>query len=80
MKNIIAILFITIFSVNTNAQIAKAELIATGLTCSMCSNAINKQFKNMPEVDRVETDLNTNTFTVYLKKEIPLPQKLLRIK
>lgn len=80
MKNIIAILFITIFSVNTNAQIAKAELIATGLTCSMCSNAINKQFKNMPEVDRVETDLNTNTFTVYLKKGNSLTPKTFKDK
>jgi len=67
MKNFIVLVLITIFSINTKAQIVKAELVATGLTCSMCSNAINKQFKNMPEVVRVETDLNTNTFTVYLK-------------
>jgi copper chaperone CopZ len=46
------------------AQISKAEIIATGLTCSMCSNAINKQLKTLPEVVTVETDLNTNTFTV----------------
>ncbi len=75
MKNIIAIVLITIISLNTNAQIAKAELVATGLTCSMCSNAINKQFKSMPDVDRVETDLNTNTFTVYLKKGNSLTPK-----
>jgi copper chaperone CopZ len=49
------------------AQISKAE-IATGLTCSMCSNAINKQLKTLPEVVTVETDLNTNTFTVTLKE------------
>jgi copper chaperone CopZ len=34
----------------------------------MCSNAINKQLKKI-EVDSVATDLNTNTFVVYLKKE-----------
>jgi copper chaperone CopZ len=51
----------------TNAQIVKAEIIATGLTCSMCSNAINKQLKSLPEVESVETDLNTNTFTVIMK-------------
>jgi copper chaperone CopZ len=49
------------------AQISKAEIRATGLTCSMCSNAINKQLKAMPETVNVETDLNTNTFTVTLK-------------
>jgi len=49
------------------AQISKAEIRATGLTCSMCSNAINKQLKSMPEAVDVATDLNTNTFTVTLK-------------
>jgi copper chaperone CopZ len=51
-----------------NAQISKAEIRATGLTCSMCSNAINKQLKALPEVAHVETDLNTNTFTVTLNE------------
>ena len=50
------------------AQISKAEIRATGLTCSMCSNAINKQLKSMPEAVDVATDLNTNTFTVTLKE------------
>lgn len=53
---------------NANAQISKAEIIATGLTCSMCSNAINKQLKALPEVSNVVTDLNTNTFTVTLNE------------
>jgi copper chaperone CopZ len=60
------------------AQISKAEIIATGLTCSMCSNAINKQLKTLPEVVTVETDLNTNTFTVTLKEGNDLSQKYLR--
>ena len=66
-----------LFALNTNAQIIKAEIIATGLTCSMCSNAINKQFKSLAEVEKVATDLNTNTFTVYLKSNaIITPKKL----
>ncbi|MBA4155522.1 MAG: heavy-metal-associated domain-containing protein [Flavobacteriales bacterium] len=59
---------ILMFSLKSNAQIIKAEIRATGLTCSMCSNAINKQLKSMPEVANVETDLNTNTFTVTLNE------------
>lgn len=63
------ILAFALFSLsNTNAQISKAEIRATGLTCSMCSNAINKQLKALPEVALVETDLNTNTFTVTLNE------------
>jgi copper chaperone CopZ len=60
----LAILLTTI----SQAQIAKAEIQATGLTCSMCSNAINKQLKSLAEVENVEIDLNTNTFTVTLKE------------
>lgn len=56
------------FSCNAFAQINKAEIVATGLTCSMCSNAIYKQLQKIPNTEKVETNLNTNTFTVYLKK------------
>lgn len=69
--NNIFVLLVTIVlfaCTKANAQISKAEIRATGLTCSMCSNAINKQLKSVPEVINVETDLNTNTFTVTLKE------------
>lgn len=75
MKNIIMLMMISLFTIEANAQISKAELVATGLTCSMCSNAINKQFKAMPEVEKVTVDLNSNTFTIYLKKENSLSPK-----
>lgn len=68
MKNIITLMLISLIAMEAKAQISKAELVATGLTCSMCSNAINKQFKAMPEVENVSIDLNSNTFTIYLKK------------
>ena len=80
MKNIILIILICLFTVQANAQILKAELIATGLTCSMCSNAINKQFKAMPEVENVTTDLNKNTFTINLKKGNTLSPKAFKDK
>ncbi|MDN3672892.1 heavy metal-associated domain-containing protein [Flavobacterium branchiarum] len=60
------------------SQITKAEIMATGLTCSMCSNAINKQLKSYTEVDSIGTDLNTNTFTVYFKKDNSLEPKVLK--
>ena len=76
--------FITIIAILTSAvstaQISKAEIKATGLTCSMCSNAINKQLKSMPEVANVDTDLNTNTFTVTLKTDNTLSPKIFKEK
>ena len=68
MKKILLATIILVATQNIFAQIKKAELMATGLTCSMCSNAINKALKAMPEVEKVETNLNTNTFTIILKK------------
>lgn len=64
---VITVLITILYTTIGTAQIAKAEIRATGLTCSMCSNAINKQLKTLPEVVNVETDLNTNTFVVELK-------------
>lgn len=71
---------IMMFSITGNAQIVKAEIRATGLTCSMCSNAINKQLKALPEVSNVDTDLNTNTFTVTFKEGNELSPKTLKEK
>ena len=65
-------------SVQSYSQISKAEIMATGLTCSMCSNAINKQLKANVGVDSVSTDLNTNTFTVYFKKESKIMPRVLK--
>jgi copper chaperone CopZ len=77
-KLIVIALLLLVVNLKSYAQISKAEIIATGLTCSMCSNAINKQLKSLKEVDSVSTDLNTNTFTVYLKKGNALKPRVLK--
>jgi copper chaperone CopZ len=78
IKSLAIALLVMLGSIQSYAQISKAEIIATGLTCSMCSNAINKQLKSMTEVDSISTDLNTNTFTVYFKKDVALQPKVLK--
>lgn len=50
-----------------HAQTTKVELKATGLTCSICSNAIFKQLKTIPEIEQVKADLNNNAFIITLK-------------
>lgn len=77
---IMAASMVLMFSIKSNAQIVKAEIRATGLTCSMCSNAINKQLKTLPEVSNVEIDLNTNTFTVTLIEANKLSPKIFKDK
>ncbi len=77
---ILLVSIVLLASTKVTAQISKAEIRATGLTCSMCSNAINKQLKSLPEVVNVETDLNTNTFTVTLKEGNTLSPKVFKDK
>jgi copper chaperone CopZ len=76
-------LFSAIFLLSTTltfSQIKKAELVATGLTCSMCSNSINKAFKTMPEVESVDIELNKNLFVITLKKGNKLTPKAFKDK
>jgi copper chaperone CopZ len=80
MKKIIVIIQICFCTFVTKAQITKVEIMATGLTCSMCSNAINKQLKTLPEVENVDIDLNKNLFIVSLKKDNKLTPKTFKDK
>ena len=67
MRKILISSIILFASVIGNAQITKAELTATGLTCSMCSKATYKQLTSIPEVEKVETDLNKTAFILHFK-------------
>ncbi|RYE21734.1 MAG: copper chaperone [Sphingobacteriales bacterium] len=68
MKYIVLCLLTMMSSIVGQAQIIKAELTATGLTCSMCSRATYKQLTSIPEVENVDTDLNNTAFIIHFKK------------
>ena len=67
MKKLLLIIFL-LGSLLSKAQIQKAELVATGLTCSMCSNSIFKKLTAIKGVDSVQIDLNKNLFTIHFAK------------
>ena len=46
------------------AQFSKANLQATGLTCALCSNAINKALKQLPFVESVKADIKNSSFII----------------
>ena len=68
MKKIFLTILVVVFCMVGRAQIEKIELQASGLTCSMCSNAINKALKTLPFVETVNTDLNNNLFIILPRK------------
>lgn len=66
MKRIFLIAAI-VYSVAANSQVTKINLQASGLTCSMCSNAINKALKSLDFVEKVDANIKTSTFEITFK-------------
>ena len=50
------------------AQVSTAKLQATGLTCALCSNAINKALQELPFVESVESIIKESAFAIRFKK------------
>lgn len=63
-KKIFLALFGMLTVLAAAAQLKKIELVASGLTCSMCSKAINKALSPLPFVKEIKTDLNKNLFVI----------------
>ncbi|RZM15239.1 MAG: copper chaperone [Pedobacter sp.] len=66
MKSLIMAMALFI-SVSANAQITKVTIQASGLTCSMCSNSINKSLQSLDIVDKVYSNIQSSSFDVTFK-------------
>lgn len=64
---IIAIVAMITWNV-AGAQITKVSLQASGLTCSMCSNSINKALKALSFVDDINANVQNSTFEITFKQ------------
>ncbi|HTH29894.1 MAG TPA: heavy-metal-associated domain-containing protein [Lacibacter sp.] len=53
---------------SASAQFKSATLQASGLTCAMCSNAINKSLKTLSFISSVESDIKTSSFIINFKE------------
>ena len=67
MKKLLLILGIVFLSTTVHAQFTKGTLQATGLTCAMCSNAINKALEKVPFVESVRSDIKNSAFNLVFK-------------
>lgn len=63
-----------------NSQIYKAELVANGLTCSMCSNATLKQLETIAFLDSINIDIEYTKFILYFKPATPYDLNTIRAK
>jgi copper chaperone CopZ len=67
MKKLLVIIAVALWAVPSQAQFSKATLQATGLTCAMCSNAINKALQAVPFVESVRSDIKNSAFNMVFK-------------
>ena len=68
MKRIIVLFILLAAGILSQAQFTKARLQASGLTCSMCNNAINKALKGLSFVNTVKSDIKNAAFDVEFKE------------
>jgi hypothetical protein len=54
-------------SIQLKAQVVEVRIQASGLTCSMCSNAINKALQSISYVDRVTANIKESSFDIRFK-------------
>ena len=81
MKKLLFILLVSLITVSVGfAQISKASLQASGLTCAMCSRSILENLESLPFVKSVDTDLNASIFLISFKKDAEVDVDLLNKK
>jgi copper chaperone CopZ len=68
MKKMGMIWLALILAFGSQAQFTRASLQASGLTCSMCNNAIYKALKALPFVASVESDIKNASFAIVFKE------------
>jgi copper chaperone CopZ len=69
MKKIIIITLVALLAgIQLQAQFTRASLQASGLTCSMCNNAIYKALKALPFVAAVESNIKNASFEIVFKE------------
>lgn len=67
MKQLLfAFLFLQVFT--ANAQIKKADLRASGLTCAMCSKAVYKSLSQLSFIDKIDVNIENSTYAITFKE------------
>ena len=64
-----AVAIALMLATSANAQIIKADVQVSGLTCSMCQLATEKALKSLDFVSDIKSDLNKNIYVITFKKD-----------
>ncbi|HUR12637.1 MAG TPA: heavy metal-associated domain-containing protein [Flavitalea sp.] len=72
--SLISILLISV----TQAQFRSASLTASGLTCAMCTKAINNSLDRLSFIESVSPDIKNSAFNIVFRKDAAVDPDLLR--
>lgn len=78
MKHLVLILLLC--SELSYAQFTKADLMASGLTCSMCNLATQKQLQSLNFIDSIVPDLELNAFHIYFNQKFEIDFEMIKKK
>ncbi|HYC40033.1 MAG TPA: heavy metal-associated domain-containing protein [Chitinophagaceae bacterium] len=79
MKKLLTILLFSGLTLAASAQFTRARLQATGLTCAMCSNAVNKALQELPFVEKVYSDIRNSAFDIRFRKDVEMDIDALKL-
>lgn len=68
MKKLFVFISILLVGFAANAQFKSASLQAAGLTCAMCTKAINKSLDRLSFISKVEPDIKNSAFIISFKE------------
>lgn len=68
MQKLLCVVVAAMLSMQLNAQFSKGTLQATGLTCAMCSNAVNKALQGVSFIESVKSDIKNSAFSIVFKQ------------
>jgi copper chaperone CopZ len=78
MKKVIFISIITLFAIQSMAQFKTGTLQAAGLTCAMCTKAINETLKELDFVQSVKADIKNSQFIIQFKEGVNVDPDVLK--
>ncbi|MBC7827289.1 MAG: heavy-metal-associated domain-containing protein [Chitinophagaceae bacterium] len=70
MKKAIFVAIVVLFGLNAMAQFKTGTLQAAGLTCAMCTKAINETLKELRFVQSVKADIKNSQFVIQFKEGV----------
>jgi copper chaperone CopZ len=60
--------FLLVLAVSAHAQLTRVSLQASGLTCSMCSKAVNSALQKVPFVEKVQVNIKNQEYNLSFKE------------